>query len=251
MIKVLHKALNILEVVANSSEGLTLSEIASSIDEKDTTTSNIVQVLYKRKYLEKLPGKSGYKLGSSSYMLSDSSGGMYGDTLREAASGVLTRLTKETNAESVLTIWRNGDRHVLLRIQDNNPITVNDKQGEANIYEKATGIMLLACRDENTIREYIKKNGLPSERDFPVSDEEEFIYKLEEIRKKGYFSRDRGMVFEAAASVGLGNGAVDTVIGLHIPSFLVSNQIALINYLRLAAAELSSMYPFDWRKTKI
>jgi len=244
MIKVLHKALNILETVASSDDPMTLSEITAAIDEKSTTASNIVQVLYKRNYLEKLPGKVGYKLGSAAYMLSDLNGGRYGDTLRKAAFGVLTRLTEVTEAKSVLTVWRGGDRQVLLRIEDSSPITVNDNYKMTSVYQNATGMMMLACRDEGTVREYIEKHGLPSEHDFAVSDADDFVSKLKSIQAAGLFSRTRGEIFEAAASVRFGSGPSDTAIGLFVPSYRAGDTNELIEHLRYAANELSGMYPF-------
>ena len=57
MIKVLHKALNVLEFISRYPEGQPLSAIAAAIGEKATTTSNIVQVLAQRNYLERKDGK--------------------------------------------------------------------------------------------------------------------------------------------------------------------------------------------------
>ena len=56
MIKVLHKSLNVLEYISRYPEGQPLSSIAAAIGEKPTTTSNIVQVLAKRNYLERVEG---------------------------------------------------------------------------------------------------------------------------------------------------------------------------------------------------
>ena len=57
MIKVIHKALNILEYLARHEEGVSLSAIAAHIEERTTTTSNIVKDLSDRGYLERVNGK--------------------------------------------------------------------------------------------------------------------------------------------------------------------------------------------------
>ena len=59
MIKVLHKALNILEYISGFPEGQTLTAIANAIGEKNTTTSNIIHVLAERNYLERC--SNGYR----------------------------------------------------------------------------------------------------------------------------------------------------------------------------------------------
>ena len=239
MIKVLHKALNILETVASSDDGMTLGEIAAAIDEKSTTASNIVQVLYKRNYLEKLPGKGGYRLGSSAYMLGDVNGGRYGDTLRKAAVGVLTRLTEATDAKSVLTVWRNGDRQVLLRIEDDSPITVNDNYKMTTVYQNVTGMLMLACRDEETIREYVRKHGMPSPEEMKAESIEELLEKLDGLRRAGFYSRTRRQIFEAAAMVQQGNANPDTAIGLFMPAFRAGDRDEISERLMYAAKELS------------
>lgn len=245
MIKVLHKALNILEAVATSGDGMTLSEIAAAIDERTTTASNIVQVLYRRNYLDKLPGKNGYRLGSASRMISDIDTGQYGSSLIDAASDILTKLSADTESRSVLTVWRNGERHVMLRVEDVSPVTVNVNQPATNLYQNATGIMLLACRDSTTIRRYIEQNGLPTQLYMRVADAEEMISRLEWIRETGVYCRDRGEIFEAAAAVGLGGGTIDAAIGIFLPSFRAGDRTVLTARLQAAARELEAKFRTD------
>ena len=245
MIKVLHKALNILEVVAETESGMTLSEIAAAIDERTTTASNIVQVLYKRNYLEKLQGKAGYRLGSAALMFADCRNGQYGSTLTNAATGILTSLSRDTESRSVLTIWRGGDRHVLVRVEDESPVTANINQGQTSLYHNATGVMLLACRDETTIRSYAERVGLPATSCLRTSSVEDLLNRLAWIREAGVFARDRGEIFEAAAAVNLGGGTTDAAIGIYLPSFRAGDRTKLQQRLEQAARELEEKYALE------
>ena len=158
MIKVIHKALNILEYLSTKPEGETLSAIAAHIGEKTTTVSNIVQVLAKRNYLERSDGK--WTLGIGAYMLTGASH-RYDRALCSKAEPILQRLAAQTAAEAVLSVWRGQERFVLLRASDKSSVTVNHNYPESKtVFHTATGMILLAEQTPAVIDAYIAENGI-------------------------------------------------------------------------------------------
>jgi len=226
MIKVLHKALNVLEFLARCPEGQGLSAIAAAIGEKPSTTANIVQVLAQRNYLERVDGK--WKLGISAYLLTGSSSD-YDRTVCCRAEPLLRALAAETRATAVLSVWRGQERYVLLRIADGSPVTVNGEYPETkDIYGTATGILLLSAQEASLIDAHVAGNGVPGN---PLPTPEQiaaFRARLEDCRRQGYYFRETEEIFEAAAPVRDAAGRVRTSVGIFLPLFRVSDRAPLI-----------------------
>ncbi len=236
MIKVLHKALNILEYLSRNPEGKTLSDIAAHIGEKTTTASNIVQVLAKRNYLERRSGR--WKLGVNAYMLTGSAAD-YDKALCVAAEPILRELAAETEAEVILSVWRGSERYVLLRIADRSSVTVNRSYPEAKeIYRTATGMMLLAEQDDDVIEAHIEANGLPDIEVPSQTAVNTFRAALTLCREKGYYIREKESVFEAAAPISEPGGQVRTAVGIFLPLFRADDKTKLITALLRSTEKL-------------
>jgi len=236
MIKVLHKALNILEYLSRNPDGKNLSDIAAHIGEKTTTVSNIVQVLAKRNYLERQSGR--WKLGVNAYMLTGSAA-EYDSALCGLAEPILRELAAETEATVVLSVWRGSERYVLLRIADKSAVTVNRTYPEAReIYRTATGMMLLAEQDDEVIDSHIAANGLPDMDNPSPTAVNTFRAVLALCREKGYYIREKENVFEAAAPICDPGGQARTAVGIFLPLFRAEKKEELIASLLRATGNL-------------
>lgn len=220
MIKVLHKAMNVLECVSRVPEGLPLSAIAAAIGEKATTTSNIVQVLAKRNYLERVDGK--WKLGIGAYLLTGSTLD-YDRTVALRAEPLLRELADRTKTTAVLSVWRGNERYVILRVSDGSAVTVNRTYPEAReIYGTATGILLLSAQDDAVIDAHIAAHGIPDNPAPTPEQTDAFREMLKACRRRGYFYRETADVFEAAAPVRY--RGVRTAVGIFLPRFRLENK---------------------------
>lgn len=237
MIKVLHKGLNILEFLAKKPQGSTLGEIAEAIGEKVTTTSNIVQVLAKRNYVERTGRR--WKLGIGVYMLANNTED-YHKVLCELAEPILKKLSVFTGSVTVLTIWNNSERYVLLTVADESKITVNRNYAEkAKVYKTATGRVLIAYQSEEEIDRYMEKNGTVDGKTLTEEQLKEFKAELTEIKKQGYAVRRKDQVFSAGVPVFGLNGQVLFSIGLYMPEFRVTDEGKIIKELQKAADALA------------
>ncbi len=214
MIKVLHKALDILEFISHDKDKVySLTEIANEIDEKPTTCSNIIKTLLERGYVERV-GKRGYKLGIMAYSIVNISG--YDIDLVNKAKDPLKELSEKINASAVLSVLKNNRKYVLLRIESNSIIQVNSTAMDiSDPYKTSTGLVLLAYQQEDVINELIIQNGLPLD----FTNKEEYLSFLSSIRKDEYLSMTvKKEIAEVAAPI-KSNGNVVAAIGVYMPKY--------------------------------
>lgn len=238
MIKVLHKALDILEYISNDKDKqYSLTEIAQAINEKPTTCSNIVMTLLKRGYVERT-GKRGYKLGIMAYKLVNMAG--YDVALVAAAKKTLKKFSNQIGADSVLSVLKNKRKHALIRIESESIIKVDFSALDiSDPYLTSTGLLLLAYEEEFIVKELIKQYGIPS----IFSSEEEYIGFLSGVRNDGYLSMTiKKEVAEVAAPI-IVNGNVIAAIGVYMPKYKFTSEFSkiVIDCILKAAKEIAGI----------
>ena len=73
MIQVIHRAFNILELLAESTKTeISLSEVADTLHLNHSTCANILKTLVNRNYVEQVKSKGGYRLGYMVHQLTNS-----------------------------------------------------------------------------------------------------------------------------------------------------------------------------------
>jgi DNA-binding IclR family transcriptional regulator len=183
MIQVIHRALDILELIAQDRSRLyTLSEISSQLKLNNATCANIIKTLVVRGYLEQAGRKTGYRLGSMSYLLT----GNYShkQELLAAATEPINQLSDLLNESSILSVLKEDTRLVLYEVKSTHELQVINKK-EKEAYRTSTGRMILACMEEKEQKEFIRKFGLPSPDAWSgIEDEEDLMTELNKIRKK-------------------------------------------------------------------
>ena len=183
MIQVIHRALDILELIARDrSRMYSLSDISSQLKLNNGTCANIIKTLVTRGYIEHEGRKTGYRLGSMSYLLT----GNYShkQELLSAATEPINQLSVQLNESCILSIIQDDKRIVLYEIKSTHELQVINRK-EKEIYRTSTGRMVLACMEEKEQQEFIRKFGLPSDEEWGgIEDEDDLITELNKIRKK-------------------------------------------------------------------
>ena len=183
MIQVIHRALDIMELVATDRSRLyTLSEISGKLNLNNATCANIIKTLVNRGYLEQVGRKTGYRLGSMSYLLT----GNYShkQELLDAAIEPIKTLSDSLNEGCILSILKDNNRIVLHEVRSTHELQVINKK-EKDAYLTSTGRMILACLNEKEQKEFIHKYGLPSPETWAgIEDEEDLLLELTRVRKK-------------------------------------------------------------------
>jgi DNA-binding IclR family transcriptional regulator len=183
MIQVVNRALDILELIAQDRSRLyMLGEISGQLKLNNGTCANIIKTLVTRGYLEQEGRKTGYRLGSMSYLLT----GNYShkQDLMAAAIEPINELSTLLNEGCILSVLKDDTRIILHEAKSTHELQVINKK-EKEAYRTSTGRMILACMEYKEQREFIRKFGLPEQEVWlGVEDEDDLITELNKIRKK-------------------------------------------------------------------
>jgi DNA-binding IclR family transcriptional regulator len=184
MVQVLIKAFDIIElVVLRNGQSISLTEISEELQLNQATAANIINTMVSRGYIEHIGKKKGYRLGPSAYRLTNEI--PYEQDLVNAARGVMDELTAKINETCLLGVLRNHKRYILHAVNAVQEIQVQ-LRSERNIYETASGRLLLAYLSEKEMERHIQQNGLP---DISIWEEaqtnEKLISALGQIKKEG------------------------------------------------------------------
>lgn len=165
MVLVIVKALDILEWVARDpGKAHSLTEIAEALQMNQATCVNILQTLVTKNYLEHLGRKKGYRLGPMAYNLTNNLS--YSQNLVSAAKDEMEKLTAQLNETSILGIIRNQKRFIVHLVNSDQDLQVRSRT-ERNVYETATGRLLLAFMPDKERDSFLHSNGLPSADTWP------------------------------------------------------------------------------------
>lgn len=163
MIKVLHKALDILEYLGSEPETpKQLGRIAGDLDLNPATCARILKTLVNRHYADQAAPRGGYRLGPMSYSLSSKS--VYRREIARIAAPIVAKCAGEIAEHVVVASYCRGKRYILavtngnLAIQPRTDVDYFD-----DVYTSATGRLLLAFRSPEELEDHIRTRGLPKE----------------------------------------------------------------------------------------
>lgn len=184
MIQVIHRAFDILEILAKKPERpIALSEITEKLNLNAATCANILKTLVSRNYVEQVGHKKGYRLGAMAYYLSGNL--FYNGDIVLNAKPFVEELTIALNESSVLATMKNEKRLVIYNVQADQDLQVKTSK-EKHVFDSATGRVLLAYLEEKEIEVFILKYGLPKPEVWKnVETPEKFKKELKEIRAIG------------------------------------------------------------------
>jgi DNA-binding IclR family transcriptional regulator len=159
MVQVVIKAFDILELIAQAKgKSVTLTEISSILNLKQPTVSNIINTLISKGYVEHIGKKKGYKLGPSSFRLTNEVN--YEQELIAASRSIMDDLTQNLNETCLIGVLRNQKRILLHSVHSDRDIQVQLKT-ERPVYESASGRILFAYLSEGERKSFLQQNGLP------------------------------------------------------------------------------------------
>lgn len=240
MIQVIHRALDILELVAKDREKeFGLGEIADNLQLNHGTCANIIKTLVVREYIEQSGKKRGYKLGPRSYYLT----GNYSnkkELLRIAVEPVKS-LRAKVNESCILAILKDNMRVTLHKELSTHELQVVTSGEEKNVYLTATGRIILACMDPADRDRFIQKYGLPNEMWSEIKDEEDLILELKKIKEKQLAIHFDGAHIVGVAAPIYKNEEVVASVGIYLPvaRFTYKEQERIFYEIKKTAQQIS------------
>ena len=241
MVLVIIKALDILEYLGQDQEkAFSLTEISESLDLNQATCANILKTLVSKNYVEHLGRKKGYRLGPMAFNLTNNLA--YNQNLIMAAKEVMEELTERLNETSLLGVLRNQKRFILHLVHSDQDLQVRSRS-ERNVYETATGRILLAYVSKKERDHFITSNGLPSESVWKEATTPETLQEaLDKIAAEGVV-----ITYSVKHIIGLAvpirkNGKVIAALGVFLPEirYTAAFRKEIVRSLRSAAEVIES-----------
>ncbi|WP_430475181.1 IclR family transcriptional regulator [Thalassospira lucentensis] len=176
----LSKGLDILELLASETDGLSQIEIAKQLGRNTSEIFRMLMVLCQRGYVEQRVEDDRYYLTTKMFEIAHKHPPIR--RLTSIAGDAMQRLANEVNQSLHLAIIHSGKVLVIAQAdcQDNN-ITAVRLGAQINIYETASGRVLAAWMDQQSLSTLLEEAG-------GISDEKRklFLADLPKVRDAGY-----------------------------------------------------------------
>ena len=217
MIRVLHNACDVLELLAARPEQPAgLGEIAGKLGLNASTCANILKTLIARGLVEQVGPRKGYRLGGTVYFLAR--GGPYRRDLVEIARPLVAGLSAELGEMALLATLQHGKRFILCIVNPARAVQVRDDVPYLNdVYETATGRLLLAHETPGEVDAYVAEHGPPGPA-WPGAETPGALRTgLARIRDEGECVVTDGPEVAQAAFPVFEDGRVIAAIGVGVP----------------------------------
>jgi DNA-binding IclR family transcriptional regulator len=211
------RALDILEYVARSPGRVAFPELAKELGIPKSSLFNLLNMLIKRKYLEKSDLRGGYNLGSAIEELSlgfGRAGSLVGRAVRR-----VQELAESLNETSGYYERRGDLVECLVAEVGRHPLIYNMRVGErVPLFANSCGKALLAAQPDEEIRSYISRTDFRPYTKSTILNGAALMADIRRIRKLGY-GRSNGEYLPGIIAVakvvhenGLAVGALNVVV---------------------------------------
>lgn len=219
------RALDIMEMLAASKNGLSLSDLSARVGLNASTCHHLLQTLLHRSYVEQDAETKKYALGNRVLHL------QYGRTqqIDLAAQGLpVLRQVNEATGEAIhLATLQGLDMITLLKLESLHPVRVDHSPvGKINAaHATATGKAILAFLPEAHVLSLITERGLRPFTERTITRETELMADLERVRRQGFAVDDEEFqpgVYCVGAPVRDHTGKVVASISISLPVMRVT-----------------------------
>lgn len=231
MIQVIERAFEVLVYLA-SAQGKTasLSQIQAATGIQKTTLSNILKTMEQTGFVAHPQKRKGYRMGYKMYMLA---GPQYFFEKIGTLAADEMKLLHDVFSETVVLAAEQDGRRVVLRVLEcQEGITARISHSN-DIYQSATGRVILANYPEDQLHRVVSSSGLPSANSWHgILSEEDLQRELAIIRNNGFsVSNDHPDIKGIAVPVIVGHTTV-VAIGVCLPKFRCTiSKVTLIKHV--------------------
>lgn len=244
-IKVLEKALAVLELFDEQGKELTLTEIAQGLGLNKTTAFRIVTVLDETNYLEKAPRSMKYRLGFKLFHLGSLVEG--GAELKRRARPILDELKQACDETVHLVVLNRGEALYLDKLEGRKTVRVVSRVGMTlPAHCSGVGKVLLAHLPDDAVESIVREKGLKRFTPNTITDRSALRAELRRIRDRGYALDNEEIEIGlrcVAAPISDGSGTVIGALSISGPTFRFEGKDAerLIAHALRAAGRVSEV----------
>jgi DNA-binding IclR family transcriptional regulator len=252
-VQVLDRAVQILNLLADESAGIGLTDIADRLKLHKSTVHRLVTVLETRRFVEKNTITAKYHLGSRLMEMGLSAVARL--DVYEVAGPHLRELVKETGETAHLAVLREGQVVSLINVESTQTLRTPTTVGTRNpAHCTSTGKAMLAFTPPEQLEQYLQQETFPTFTRKTITSRARFKTELTEIQAKGYAiddeEREPGLRC-IGAPVWDSTGQVVAAISIAGPIFRItrSRLPALARTIMKTAASISAS--LGYRNTRI
>lgn len=235
----IHRAFCLLRKVAESNQGLTLTDLAVQLGTSKSTTHGIVHALLREEAL--VQGPDGHKLylGPTVVELAFSSW----NTIKmvETIQPTIDALRDQIKETTVLGAMICSRILILAAAESTDPLKISASPGTVlPLFAGAAGKVLHAGKRTEWVMQLIRKNGLPRHTNRSIVDEEKYLDELERVRLSRYsVDHEEYLTGVSAIAVALNNlkGPPMALWAVGLSSHMVHEKIEAAIGLMTGAAE--------------
>lgn len=209
----LEKGLDILEVLSQSAEPLTLSRLAGLLGRKNNEIFRMLNLLERRNYV--LRNESGsYRLSLRMYQLAHAQSMVA--QLIEAAMPAMRELSSSTGESCHLSVLEGMEIVILARVESSHPVRlVVELGGRFSALTTVSGRMMLAAKEPSVRRELF--DSAPEVRQLKPAARRTLTQKIEKAASEGLSTaQDETVtgVIDAAVAIGDSSGGILAAVAI-------------------------------------
>lgn len=216
------RVLDILELLADAPEGRTLTELSAALNAPKSSLFPIIHTLADRKYIKAVGDSGRYSLGVSTYALGV--GFTQHQDLLATALEIMKDLTDRCQETCQLAVLEQSNVLYIGKVDSPQAVRLISHVGTrlpANC--TSLGKALLSGRTDDQVRALFP-DGLPHLTSHSITDMDQLLIQLSEIRARGYASeREEANEHVSCLAVPLRyRGSVFAAVSVSIPLFRYS-----------------------------
>jgi IclR family transcriptional regulator, acetate operon repressor len=244
-LRAVERTLEILDALARSPDGLTLSALAKEVAMPRSSVFRYLSVLEERRYVGRDPRSGSYQLGLAFFSFASPPT----RSLAAAAKPLLERL-RDAFGETINLGVLDGRRVLYLEVVESmRAMRLSARRGDREfIHSSALGKAIAAQLSEEEVRKILEVEGMPSLTSGTITDPDTYLRILEDVRATG-FSTDFGESEEGARCIAVKlewpASSIRAAISLSSPAarFPTDDLEGVASELRATAREIAGTSP--------
>jgi DNA-binding IclR family transcriptional regulator len=184
LIRVLEKALDLLEAIKRHGSGMGLADLARSVSMPKPTVYRIIVTLETRGYLDRDPG-GGYRMSDKLFSLQQQM--PPAQALVRIAPPIMEELANTCRETVNLGMLDGGEVVVIATVESPQSVRMTSKVGNRRCFHTtAIGKALVATLPDPAVERLIAIKGLPQLTPTSITNQKDLFAELRRIRKQGY-----------------------------------------------------------------
>lgn len=181
----LARALSILNELAASERGLSLSQTAARTGLAVSTTHRLLNTLQQKNFVSFNQDQSIWTIGVQSFIVGNAF--LHVRELSLIARPIMRELMESTGETVNLAVENQGEAIYIAQIESFMTMRAIAKPGgRAAMHASGVGKALLACMNDDTVNRILMRHGMPKLTERTLVDPEKLKKQLTDIRKAGY-----------------------------------------------------------------